>query len=331
MKELIRGLLTVSGGSGNEGGVAAAIKAQVSGVADEVFTDILGNLFAIKRPKGAGSGKTVMLIAPMDEPSVVITDIGENGYLRFEPLGRLQASALIGARVRVGRTGRLGVIGVESKADHTHLEFQHLFIDLRTADAASAAAYAQVGDTATFAYGMEELDDHTVIGHALGSRAACVVQIEAFKNANSSATIVAVFSSQAQVGSRGAQVAAYRIRPDLAVAIDISPTGDTPEAKRISLTLGGGAGIKALDRDMVVAPAIREQLSRAAVKAEVTAQIEVSPQAHSEAGAVFLSREGIPTGGVAIPVRYADTLSQMADLRDMTACVQVLEAFLSDL
>lgn len=331
MKELIRGLLAVSGGSGNESAVAAAIKAQVAATADEVYTDTLGNLFAVKRPRTNDNGQTVMLIAPMDEPSLVITDIGENGYLRCEPLGALAANALVGARVRIGRTGRLGVVGAPTKVKAGDLEFHHLFIDIGVAAATTAASYVQIGDTATFAYGMEEIDEHVLVGHALGSRAACAVQIQAFVQASSPATIVAVFSAQAQVGSRGAQVAAYRVRPDMAVAIDVSPTGDTPEADGIAMKLGEGAGIKALDRHMVVAPAIRERLTAAAAKAGAPSQVEVSPRAHSEAGAVFLSRDGVPTGGIAIAMRHAETLSQMVDLRDLAACAQVLEVFLRDL
>jgi len=331
MKELIRKLLAVSGGAGHEGGVAAVIEAQLASAAHEIYSDVLGNLYAIKRPEGADDGRTVMLIAPMDEPSVVVTDISQSGYLHIEPLGSLHASGIVGARVRIGRTGRRGVIGAQGKVKTQDLEFRHLFVDVRADDAASAAEHVRVGDTATFSYPMDEIDEYTIVGHALGSRAACAVQIETFLRARSPATLVAVFSAQAQVGSRGAKVAAYRMQPDMAVAIDMSPTGDTPEADGLALMLGHGAGIKVLDSHMVVAPVIRDQLTFAGSKAQVATQIEVSARARSEAGAVFLSRGGVPTGGVAIPVRYADSLSQMADLRDIEACVGVLEAFLRDL
>jgi len=333
MKELLRGLLAVSGGPGQEASIAAAIRAQVQTAADEVYTDILGNLYAVKQPQGvsAQEAKTVLLIAPMDEPALVITDVSDSGHLRVEPLGQLQASALIGARVRIGRTGRLGVVGVEGKVDRAHTEFLHLFIDIHAEDSASASAYARVGDTATFAYPAEEIDEHTLIGHALASRSACAVLIEAFVRAKSAYTIVAVFSAQREVGSRGAHVAAYRVQPDLAVAIDVSPTGDLPESDRIAMKLGGGVGIKALDSGMVVAPGLRDQLTRAAQRAGITSQVEVSPRARSEAGAVFLSRAGVPTCGVAIPLRHMGTLSQMVDLRDMHSAISLLEAFLQDL
>lgn len=338
MKELLEGLIAVSGGPGQEASIAAAIRAQVQTIADEVYTDVLGNLYAVlhashgkESAAGEGDGKTVMLVAPMDEPALLVTDIGEKGFLRVEPLGQLEARALIGARVRVGRTGRLGVVGVSEKVKLDDVEFAHLFVDIGVADADAAQQHVRVGDTATFAYHLEAQSEEVLIGHALASRAPCAVLIRTLMQVQTRATVIAVFTAQSLVGSRGARVAAYRIAPDLAVAVNASPASDTPDALPGSLRLGGGVAIKALDGGMVVAPGLRDGLLASARAVEVTTQIEVSPRARSEAGAVFLTKTGVPTCGLAVPMRHAGTLSQMVDVRDLDGAVAVLTAYLRDL
>jgi len=338
MRELLEGLIAVSGGPGQEASIAAAIRAQVQTIADEVYTDVLGNLYAVlhgghdtETQAGDEAVKTVMLVAPMDEPALLVTDIGAQGFLRVEPLGQLDARALIGARVRVGRTGRLGVVGVSETVKLDDIEFAHLFVDMGVADADAAHQHVRVGDTATFAYHLEAQGEEVLIGHALAARAPCAVLIRTMMQVQTRATVIAVFTAQSQVGSRGARVAAYRIAPDLAVAVNASPASDTPDSLPGSLRLGGGVAVKALDGGMVVAPALRDGLVGAARAAGVDTQMEVSPRARSEAGAVFLTKAGVPTCGLALPMRYARTLSQMVDLRDLDGAVAVLTAYLRDL
>ena len=331
MKELIRQLTIPSGPSGYEAPVKEVIHTLVQPHVDEVYDDALGNLYAVKQGASGPAAKTILLAAHMDEPALSVIDIDDQGFLRVAPLGPLRASTLVGARVVFARTGRRGIVGAEHGVAQKDLEFSHLFVDIGAASLDDAREHVRIGDAATFAYGFDEVGADLIVGHALDNRVGCAVLVEALKRTHSGYTIVAVFSAQQEVGSRGARVAGQRIHPDAALVLDVSPVGDTPKSERLALTLGGGPGIKALDATMVVAPKVRDIIVDAARLADVPYQIEVSPRTASDAGALFLSREGIPTGGIVVPARYVGTPSQMVHLRDVEQTVTLLTAYLGQL
>jgi len=331
MKELIRQLTIPSGPPGYETPVREVIHTLVQPHADDVYDDALGNLYAVKQGAAGPSARTILLAAHMDEPALSVIDIDDKGFLRVAPLGPLRASTLVGARVVFAKTGRRGIVGAEHGVAQKDLDFSHLFVDIGAATLDDAGQYARIGDAAAFSYGFDEIGADLIVGHALDNRVGCAVLVEALRRAHSAYTIVAVFSAQQEVGSRGARVAGHRIHPDAALVLDVSPVGDTPKSERLALTLGGGPGIKALDATMVVAPKVREMLVAAARIADVPYQIEVSPGTASDAGALFLSREGIPTGGIVVPARYVGTPSQMVHLRDVEQTVALLTAYLGQL
>ncbi|MHB1630540.1 MAG: M42 family metallopeptidase [Bacilli bacterium] len=331
MKELIRQLTIPSGPSGYETPVKEVIHTLVQPHADEVYDDALGNLYAVKQGASGAAARTILLAAHMDEPALSVIDIDDQGFLRAAPLGPLRAWALVGARVVFARTGRRGIVGAEHGVAQKDLDFSRLFVDIGAASADDAREHVRIGDAATFAYGFDEVGADLVVGHALDNRVGCAVLVEALRRVNSDCTVVAVFSAQQEVGSRGARVAGHRIDPDMALALDVSPVGDTPKSERLALTLGGGPGVKALDATMVVAPKVRDMIVDAARLADVPYQIEVSPGTASDAGALFLSRAGIPTGGIVVPARYVGTPSQMVHLRDVEHTVTLLTAFLARL
>ncbi len=329
MKELISKLNAAPSGPGQEDRIREMIQELVTPYVTEVSTDVLGNLIAVKKPKTAGDGKTIMLVTHMDEPGVVVVDKDEQGWLRVEPLGNLKASDMIGARVVFGRTGIKGVIGVESHVEDKDIAFRHLFVDVGCAAEHKVQGVA-IGDVATWSGPFEDLDDDIIVGHALDARAACAVLIEALKAAKSTHTIIAVFTAQHQVGSRGAKVAAYRIKPDLAIAVDVTPAGDTPKAEHISVELGKGPAIKALDGNVVVAPTLVRKIAAIAEKHGIAYQIEVAPKAKSEAGTTLISGEGVPTCGVSIGARYIGTPSCMVSLSDVTNTLTLIVGALTD-
>ncbi len=331
MKDLIRSLTIPSGPSGYELPIKNDIRQIVTPFIDECYEDILGNLYAVKNAKSSSSDKTVMLVAHMDEPALSVIDMDDHGFLRIAPLGPLRPSALVGARVVFARTGRRGIVGADHGIALKDLEFAHLFIDIGVSNPTDANNYAQIGDAATFAYGFDEIGDHMIVGHALDNRVGCALLIDALQHAQSEYTIVGVFSAQQAVGSRGAKVAAHRIHPNVSLVLDVSPTGDTPKSENSALELGQGAGIKVLDASMVVAPKWRDSLIEAAKTAHARYQMDVSPHTTSDAGAIFLTQDGIPTCGLSIPARYLFTPSQMVHLDDVTSAQQILSSWLSRL
>ncbi|MCI0184299.1 M42 family metallopeptidase [Sulfoacidibacillus ferrooxidans] len=331
MKDLIHTLTIPSGPSGYELPVKNVIEELIRPFVDECYEDVLGNLYAIKKGSSSTHEKTVMIVAHMDEPALSVIDIDDVGFLRISPLGPLRPSALVGARVVFARTGRRGIVGAEHGIAMKDLEFSHLFVDIGANSQSTAQEFVEIGDAATFAYGFDEVSEQLLVGHALDNRVGCALLIDALQHAQSNHTIVGVFSVQKEVGSRGAKVAGHRIHPSVAVVLDVSPTGDTPKSERLALSLGQGVGIKVLDAGMVVAPKWRDQLVDAAKAVEASYQIEVSPRTTSDAGAIFLTQDGIPTCGLVVPARYVGTPSQMVHLEDVTSAKKVLGSFLGRL
>ncbi len=330
MKELIQSFAKIPGPAGSEAEIARAIRAKIESVVDEVYTDVLGNLYAIKKPQTNTSAitKTVLISAHMDEPGVSVVDIDEDGFLRIAPLGHLKPSELIGQRVQFARTKIAGVIAADGDVARDKVEFPNLFIDIAVRSKEDAHKLVQIGDTAAFDYEFQEITPRVLLSHALDNRVSCAVAVDLLEKIQLPFQLVVVFSTQQQVGSRGIQVAGYRINPDLAMVLGATPAGDTPRSKNIQVKMGGGVAIKAQDAGMVVAPLLRDYLIQLAESEQIPAQIEVASTARSDASAIQVSRSGVPTCGLSVPMRYLDSPSQMVHMDDVENMRKLLEAWL---
>lgn len=328
MKEWIRQLCAAPGPAGEEQRVAEVIGEWVRPYVSEVRRDALGNVIALKRPRVTDSGKTIVLSAHMDEPGVVALTQDDAGFIRIAPRGRdVEARTLPGRFVRFVRSGRLGVIGVDAGVQGD-AEFRQLYVDAGARDAQSAQEAAQTGDTATFVGPAEELPGGLFCAPNLDDRLGCAVLLETLRLADSPHTVAAVFAAQSEVGSRGAQAAAFGFAPALALVVDLTGAGDTPGSSRLPLSVGGGPAVKAQDATIVVLQSVRDRIAAAAVAAGVTLQIEASGKAHSDAGAFFQAGRGTPAGGISIPCRYPGIGAQVASLADAQGAVDVLLALL---
>ncbi len=332
MKELIQAFAKIPGPAGSEAEIVKLVRSKVESLVDETYTDVMGNLYAVKKPQTSASTtvKTVLISAHLDEPGVSIVDIDQNGFLRIAPLGSLKAAELIGQRVKFVRTKISGVIAVEGDIVSDKVEFSNLFIDIAVKNKDEAQKLIQIGDAAAFDYEFQEITPRVLLSHALDNRVSCAVAVDLLENINVPYQLVVVFSTQQQVGSRGIQVAGYRINPDLAIVLDATHAGDTPKSKKPSLKMGGGVAIKALDAGMVVAPALRDHLIALAESEHIPYQIEVSPAARSDASTIQVSRQGVPTCGLSVPMRYLDTPSQMVHMDDVEAMRKLLQAWLEN-
>ena len=135
------------------------------------------------------------------------------------------------------------------------------------------------------------------------------------------------FTAQEEVGLRGARTAAYSIEPDYALAVDVTDTGDTPECEKMAVRMGGGAAVKVMDRSIICDADVRCLLIELAKRNKIPYQLEVMCDGGTDAGAIHTSRGGVKTGGVSIPTRYIHSPSEVASLRDIDACVDMLCAF----
>lgn len=319
MKELIKKLTEEYGPSGYEEKVAAAIKEEIAPFVDEVKVDKLGSLVAIKK----GDGAKVMLAAHMDEIGLIITHVDKEGFLRFSTVGGVSAARLNGMRV-VFKDGQVGTIGLEK----TGTAISNMYIDIGTASKEETESKVSIGDFAVFRQDCVDLGNR-VIAKAMDDRIGCVVQVEAAKRLKDSPNeVYFVFTVQEELGCRGAGTAAYAIEPDVAIALDVTRTGDTPESTTMEVSLGKGAAIKIKDSGIVVPPKVRQLLVDTAKENDIPYQMEVLDGGATDASSIEKTRGGVPSGVISIPSRYVHSPSEMIDMGDLEACVKLLTATL---
>ncbi len=331
MKALIKQLVETYGPSGFEDEVRALIRQHVEPLADDIQVDAMGNLFALKR--GEGSGRRIMAAAHMDEIGLIITQVEDAGFLRFSGIGGIPHKALLGTRVRFAN-GVTGVIshdgGAAAEIGGKELpDMGQWFIDVGARSKEELTV--GVGDIAAFVRPFDDLGQR-LLGGGLDDRIGCAVLIETMKRLESSPhDVIFTFTVQEEVGVRGARVAAFGREPDIGLAVDVAPTGDTPHPKRpIALKLGGGAAIKVADAGMISHPGVRRALERVARASDIPHQLEVLPFGSTDAAAMQAARSGVMTGAISIPSRYTHLTAEMIDMDDVENVVRLLTAYLSD-
>lgn len=317
--ELLKKLTEASGVSGCENEIRDVITNELKAYADEIYTDTLGNLIVHKK----GTGKKIMFAAHMDEIGVAVTFIEKDGFLRFANVGGLYTKELLGRRV-IFKNGLAGVIYTEK--DNKQSLMSKMYIDIGAESGEEAAKNVSVGDTAVFE-GAYHRNGNRIISKALDNRTGCCVLIEAAKRVKSNNDLYFVFTTQEEVGLRGARCAAFSISPDYAIAVDVTDTGDTPDGYKSCVKLGKGACIKVMDRSVICDSDIRNRLSAIARKENIACQLEVMTDGGTDAGVIQLTGEGVKTGGISVPTRYIHSPSETADVRDIEECVRLAVKF----
>lgn len=320
MKELLKKLTQAYGPSGSESSVREIIKQELSNY--ETRTDALGNLI-VEKP---GKGNKIMLAAHMDEIGLMVTHIDDNGFLRFDFIGGVNPFHLPGERVQFAN-GVLGVIGVEKLDKVADLKRESLYIDLGVESKEDALKLVKIGDSASFVAPFIDLGNRAV-SKAMDNRSACAVLVKLMQELpETNNHITAVFTVQEEVGLRGATTAAFAVEPDYGLAIDVTATGDTPKGLTMEVGLNKGAAIKVKDRSIIVHPYVKEKLVELAEKESIPYQMEVLEFGGTDAGAIHLSRAGVPSGVLSIPCRYVHSRSEMVDIRDMDAVLRLAKVF----
>ncbi|MBL0387966.1 hypothetical protein JJB07_15095 [Tumebacillus sp. ITR2] len=320
MKELLTRLSQACGPWGREDNVRDILQEAVAPYADSVQTDVLGNLIVTKKGT-ANTGKHLLLVAHMDEEGLLVNHIEDNGYLRIQ--GNLQPAYLVGQRIEFPN-GTVGVVHAESANAPGDLTFFGLFVDIGATSAEQAKQWVRLGDIATLSQRVLELSPDKLVGKAMDNRAGCAAAVEVLKGLGSQPhDVTLVFSTQDGVGNRGIKPAAFGLEPDFGLVLDTVRTGDTPGAGRVEVKLGHGVAVKLMDKNFIVPPRIKNFLLDLAETNGIAHQLEVFPDGSNDAGALLTMRDGVPTGGLSIPVRYSNTISEMVDLRDVEAAAKL--------
>jgi len=326
MRDLIRKLVESYGPSGAEEQVRDVIRTEVEPLVDEVRIDALGSLIAHRKGNGPGAGEEqqrLLLDAHMDEIGVMVTYIDEDGFARFTSIGGVSPLTCIGSRVAF-EDGRIGVIGVEQKRDDTSKvpKLEQLYIDVGATGRDDNPI--EVGDPAVFVRPFAAQGTR-LVSKAMDDRIGCAVLIELLRRLEETPhDLYVVFAVQEEVGLRGARTSAYGIEPDLAIAVDVTSTGDTPEAKPMAVKLGEGPAVKVKDSGMIAHRGVRQLMVDRAEEAGIPYQLEVLERGTTDAAVMQLVRAGVPAGCLSVPCRYVHSPSEMVDERDVENSVRLL-------
>lgn len=328
MEALAKRIVEAFGVSGYEDKVRAAIRNEIVGYVDDVRVDALGNLIAYR--KGSGGGRRVMLAAHMDQIGLMVTHIDAKGFLRFAPVGFIFAPASWGAQVHFA-DGTVASVGLDGRFDWRREvpALRDMFLDVGATSRDQVKQ--QVGDVAAFWPGFVAQGD-TWFSPNLDDRAGCVALAQLLKElegATIAHDLYAVFTTQEEVGPRGAATSAYAIEPDVAIALDVTDTGDIPYATpAMEVYLGRGVAIKIQDSGMISHPGLNRLLIAAAEADGIPYQLEVLQGGTTDAYAMQVARGGVPATALSFPSRHIHTPSQIVDRRDVEATVRLLRAFL---
>ena len=318
MTELLRQLCIIDGTSGDEGAVREFVISQIKDCC-EYSVDNLGNIIAFKKGKNTPA-KKVMIDAHLDEVGLIITHIESDGFLRFKTVGGIDTAALMFRRVLInGKT--LGVIG--GKPVHLCEGDEHkklpdsgsLYIDIGVTSADEAKKYVSVGDCAIMCSDFTAVGDK-ILSKALDDRVGCAVLIDLLK-ADAEYDFYATFSTQEEVGLRGARVAAYTVDPDAAIVIDGTTAADisgVSDSKKVCRQ-GEGAAVSFMDG----ATSYDREYYKAALDSGVPAQSKCAVTGGNNSGAIHLSRGGVRTLALSVPCRYIHSAGSVADMRDIIA------------
>jgi len=323
MKPLIQKLVETQGPSGYESQIRAVVREEVEPYADALQVDVLGNLI-VQKGKGSADGIKIMLAAHIDEIGVMVTQVDENGFVRFTTLGGVRPSNCIGGRVKF-LNGAAGVIYMEPPDDMTKLPtIEQLYIDLGLSS--SQDAKVRIGDVGTFDRPFLDLGKR-LVAKSMDDRIGTAVLVETLRQVKDTPhQLYFVFSTQEEVGLRGATTAAFGIDPDLGLSVDVTDTGDTPRRTkvRMEVSLGKGPAIKVRDSGMLADRRVVDWLVRGAEKLKLPYQMEILERGTTDARAMQIARAGVPAGCLSIPCRYIHSPSEMVDFEDVQNAVRLL-------
>lgn len=329
-------LSNLPGVSGDEGKVRQAIIELLKGQPVRVASDSLGNVLV--RKEGRGGSTRAMLAAHMDEVGLMVTSIEKNGLLKFKAVGGIDSRVLVAKTVRVGPDGIPGVIG--GKAVHLQkeaewkkpYEVEQLSIDIGAKNKDEAEKHVKIGAYVSFDTTFVSLGDGCCLGKAFDDRAGCAMILELLMDKGGPG-FDAAFTVQEEVGSRGAQVAAYTLKPERALALEGTAAADTPGTtkEKSSTMLGYGPAVSIMDRSLIANREILQQLIKAGQTNGVPFQFRRFTGGGTDAGAIALTREGVKAGVVAVPCRYIHSPLSMLKESDYENTVTLVRAWLESL
>jgi len=312
-KQLLERLSNAQGVTGYEDEVRDIMLKELGRVCDEASVDKFGNVVGVK-----GSGvPSIMLAAHMDEVGLLVKHIDENGFIRFIKMGGIDDRVLPSKQVKVLSEKKQipGMIGMKpphllkDEEEKKKIKSDDMFIDTGLSKETVLDA-VEVGDPVVFDAGFTDLGDGRFMGKAFDNRVGCLVLVEAMRQLESfQGTVYAVATTQEEIGLKGARTAAYKLNPDYALSLDVTIGGDTPDIAKNESTIELGKGpcitvVESSGRGMVPSPRVKKHLINVAKESEIPYQLDAWKSGMTDAAIIYMTREGISSGGICVPARY---------------------------
>lgn len=313
MDVMLEKLLNAFGVSGHEEEVREVIAEELKGIDCDVKEDKLGNLIV---KLGEGTEK-IMFCAHMDEIGLIATYIEDNGFVRVGSIGDFKPSDMLN-NFAMFKDGTMGKIA----AAKANPEIEDIFVDLGIKEREEVLKVVKEADTACFIGEALELGSN-VISPRLDNRIGCYILLRLIKEIKeTNKEVYFVFSTQQELGGRGARAAAFAIEPDYCIVIDLEQSGDVIGGEG-NIKLGAGPVVSIMDRTLIMHHEIKEMLDKAA-GSDIKLQYAHSTSI-TDGGTIHKEVGGIKTGVVSVPCRYKHTVSEMVCLEDVEAVIKLLK------
>jgi putative aminopeptidase FrvX len=335
--EALRKLLTAPGPSGYEQ-AAAAVFREAAGAFAEITHDTLGSTVA--RVRGSGDGPFVALVGHIDEIGLIVHHIDDDGFLWFTGVGGWDPVILVGQRVEViTRAGRIpGIVGkkpihlLKDEERKKVPELKQLHVDVGAKDGDEARSLVRIGDVAVIAGEPVEFPNGRVVSRSLDNRLGCYVALEAARlvaeAGDARGDVAAVAVAQEEITFGGAHTTAYSLRPDIAVVVDVTFATDAPGTDEKELGRHKFGTGPVLTRGSTLDPTVFELLHAAGEAEGIPFTVAASARSTgTDADAFHISRAGIPSAVVSLPLRYMHSPVEMVQLDDVENTAKLIAAF----
>ena len=335
--EFLREMVEAHGTSGYEEGIQKIFRRQVQPLVDEVRMDRLGSLVAVRNPTG---NPRILLDAHPDEIGFVVKHIDDRGFLFVERVGGWDVEVLVAQRALVhtvqgplpGVFGKKAIHLMDDEERKKKSEFHKVWVDIGALYGAEARELVSIGDAVTLEASFVQARNGLAFAKTFDDRAGLFVVAETLRLLQGREFCAAVFgvsAVQEEIGVRGAQAAAFGVDPTLGIAVDVSHTSDYPEVDKRKvgeITLGKGP---VLVRGPNIHPQVFRRLVEVAREHGIPFQVQTSgAPTGTDARVIQVSRAGVATGLVGIPLRYMHSPCEMLALEDLENSARLLAAFI---
>lgn len=338
IKETLKKLCEADAISGYEKWIRPIIKQELEGHVDEIDRDVMGNLIAKK-----GNGKPIyMLTAHMDEIGFIVKHIDEQGYIRFIPVGGFWDYDLLNQNIII-HTKKQNFKGVmrckdrvlmdEEETKNPKIKWRDMYIDIGAKSKQEVEKLGiKISDMITVESNFKELLSDSVTSTCMDDRSGCAVLVHVMKQLKKfKGTVYAVFTSQEEIGCKGAKTSAFKLDPDYSITVDVTPA-HSAYAKDWQTTthLGKGACIEYLQaqgRGIIAHPKLNKWIIEVAKENKIPIQLDAANAAlpgRTDATEIQLTKAGIPSISIGIPCRYAHTNNEMINMNDVVNITKLI-------